>query len=466
MFINKENRNSSETAIMDGYGNRFSYGYLEELAKEYGAVIESRSLVIILCDFEIDTLAFYYCMLVNHIVPILVDAKLDTEMLGELMERYQPQYIWKPMESESAALLKKGKHILERLHDEAIAIHKDLALLLSTSGSTGSSKLVRLTYANLLGNVRAFAEYTELQKDDVTITTLPFFYCYGLSVIHTHWYVGAAVCITDWPMTSEKFWKLFRESRITNFATVPYHYEILDRINFAGQDYPELRFLMEGGGKLPEDKQSFWGNILNSRNIRFYIIYGQTEGTSMLSGIPYRRVSEKLGSVGLAFTGSTAEINQADEIGVGELVFYGDSVSMGYAEKAEDLTKGDENKGILYTGDLACIDAEGYIYLKGRKKRFVKMLGVRISLDEMENIIRLNFPGWNIVCAGEDNHIAIFYENEINENKLIRFCENKFLIRKKMIEVKRIKEIPRNPYGKVKYSEIQNAKADIKSGNV
>lgn len=454
MFLNKENIDLSKMAIKDAYGNAFTYFDLEKLAEDYAKVVKSRSLVMILCDHEIDTVAFYYCMLVNHTVPILVDAYLSEEILRELIRRYHPHYIWKSMYKGDEVILKKEKHVLMKMYDEEISMHQDLALLLTTSGTTGSSKLVRISYDNLLSNARASSEHVMLRQDDATITTLPFYYCYGLAVMHFHWYMGATVYVTDWPITSEKFWVFFKESKITNFAVVPYHLEILTRIEFIKQDYQAFRFLMVGGGKLPEEIQSSFGKMLKNKGIRFYILYGQTEGTSILSGIPYEKALEKIGSVGLALTGFTAEIGHIDEHSVGELVFYGNSVSMGYAEKIEDLAKGDENNGILYTGDLAYMDEKGYIYLKGRKKRFVKILGIRISLDEMENIIRRYYPEENIVCAGSDNHIVLFHESMLDEKELIKFCEKKFSIRKKMIEAKMIEKIPRNSYGKVKYSVL------------
>lgn len=454
MFLNKKNINLSAIAIKDAYGNALSYFELEKLAEEYEKIIKSRSLVMILCDYEIDTIAFYYCMLVNQTVPILVDAHLKEEMLEQLIRRYNPQYIWKSTNTGHKIAVKHRNHVLLKRHDEMIDMHQDLALLLTTSGSTGSSKLVRISYDNLLSNARTCSEHVMLREDDATITTLPFYYCYGLSVIHFHWYMGATVYVTDWPMTSEKFWKFFKQSGITNFATVPYHFEIMNKIGFIKKDYPSLRFLMEGGGKLQGEQQNFWGKILKDKNIRFYILYGQTEGTAILSGIPYKKALEKMGSIGLALTGYTSEIDHADENGVGELIFRGDSVSMGYAEKKEDLARGDENNGILYTGDLAYVDEEGYIYLKGRKKRFVKILGARVSLDEMENIIQRYYPQYSIVCAGGDNHIVLFYEDEVDEKELIRFCEKKFLIKRKMVEAKKIDKIPRNSYGKVKYSEL------------
>lgn len=454
MFLNRDDINVSATAIKDAYGNEFSYEYLGNLAEEYKAVMKGRTLVMILCDYEMDTVAFYYCMLANHIVPILVDAQLDTEMIEQLAERYKPQYIWKPVDGKSKIVLKRGGHMLIETNNETPDLHDDLALLLTTSGSTGSPKLVRLSYNNVYSNAQNGAKHLQVQADDITITTLPFYYCYGLSIMHIHWHMGAAVCITKQPITSSQFWSFLKESKATNFVTVPYHYEILGRINFIEQDYPALRFITEGGGKLSKELQSSYGKALADKNIRFYILYGQTEGTALLSGIPYDKVLDRLESVGTAFPATKAEVRSANEDSIGELVFQGQSVSMGYAEKEEDLIKGDENQGVLYTGDLAYMDEEGYIYLKGRKKRFVKILGARVSLDEMENIIRMRYTEAEIVCSGCDNHIILYYEREIDEKELIRFCEIKFRIKKSMIELKKVSNIPRNSSGKVLYSKL------------
>lgn len=454
MFLNRDGINISKIAIKDAYGNEFSYSYLEKLAEEYRRFIKPRSLVMILCDYEMDTVAFYYCMLANQAVPMLLDVRLDAGMQRRLVQQYQPQYIWKPADGKCRALLQKGRHILAEGNSRGVGMHSDLALLLSTSGSTGSPKFVRLSYDNLIANAKAISAHVGLRTDDTAITTLPFHYCYGLSVMHTHWYMGAAVCVTEWPLTSEKFWDFLEKSKATNFAAVPYQYEILNRIGFANREFHSLRFVTQGGGKLSEKLQDFYGRMMMGKGIRFYILYGQTEGTTVLSGIPCDRVLEKRGSVGIALSGIRAEILPAKEGGAGELVFYGSSVSMGYAEDINDLIKGDENRGILYTGDLAYMDEEQYIYLNGRKRRFVKMLGNRISMDELENILCMRYPGREIVCSGVDNHIIIFYKGEIDEKALITYCEKKCQIKKNMIEVKRLEKIPRNSYGKVIYSEL------------
>ena len=462
MFLRDTSDILDRIAIVDSNETQLTYGQLENMTVEYNRIIPTRSLVMILCDYQIDTVSFYYCQMNSHVVPILVDPKLEEELLCCLIETYEPEYIWcSPKMVDVLLRFRKSyvyqteQHIIIKTKYESFEFDPELALLMTTSGSTGSSKMVCMSYENLRVNMSDFVRRIELQMDDRAITTLPMFYCYGLSILHMHWLVGATIYITDDSLLNVRFWEFFEKSKITNFPGVPYVYDILLQIGFFDKNYPSLRFLTQAGAKLSEDKQIYIAKKLMEKNIRFYLVYGQTEATTYISVLDYRKALDKLGSVGTALSSLAVFIREPKKDGIGELVCKGKSVSQGYAEKKEDLLECKRNYEVLETGDLAYIDGDGDIFLKGRSKRFVKILGARISLDEMEQILNQHYSENEFVCVGIDNHVKICYMgNKLMERDVITFCVKKFNLKKSMLECKKVDSFLRTSTGKLQYQSL------------
>lgn len=461
MFLRDTSDILARVAIEDAFGNKLTYGELEALSKEYEMIVPKRSLVMILCDYAIETIAFYYCQMNNHVVPMLVDKKLETELLFNLINTYEPKFIWCPDERmellsglKAKVIMRKGEHALIRLPFELHKTFSELALLLTTSGSTGSLKLVRLSYENLRCNSKAFATTIGLNENDRGITTMPMHYCFGLSVLHMHWMLGACMYITDYSMINKKFWEFFEKSKITNLFGVPYTFEILTQINFWNMKNDSVRLMLQGGGKLSENQQATLGKKLREMNKQFYTGYGQTEATTCISILSYKKVEEKLGSIGQALPGIDISIKNPDNKGEGELVCKGKSVCLGYAVSKSDLANGDDNQGCLHTGDVVQIDEDGDIFIKGRKSRFVKVLGARISLDELETILCNHFLQTQVACVGKDNEIRIYYTQSGMEKEILKFCREMFSIPRKMIECHFIEELPYTSNGKIKYADL------------
>lgn len=462
MFLRDTSDILNRTAIIDAFGNQFTYGELETLSLEYKKFIPERSLVMILCDYSVETVAFYYCQMTNHVVPILVDKNLDNELLLRLIKTYEPQFIWcwhgimsiLP-EQLPDIVIQREAHVLIHMSFERCNINPKLALLLTTSGSTGSSKLVRLSYKNLRSNSEAFAASIGLHKNDRGITTMPMHYCFGLSVLHMHWIYGACIYITEYSMINIKFWNFFEDSNITNFFGVPYTFDMLKQIDFLEKEYNSLRFLLLGGGKLSNELQIEFGKKLREKNIKFYIGYGQTEATTCISTLSYKKVEEKLGSIGRPLSGINISVENPNEKDEGELVCTSQSVSLGYAVDKRDLARGDDNAGCLYTGDIVYVDEEGDIFIKGRKSRFVKILGARVSLDELETILMECFTNVQFACVGKDNKIRIYYSKKGIEKDILQFCKKKISIPRKMVECYFINELPYLSNGKVNYKDLE-----------
>jgi acyl-coenzyme A synthetase/AMP-(fatty) acid ligase len=337
-------------------------------------------------------------------------------------------------------------------------LNDDLALLLTTSGSTGSPKLVRISYDNLEANANSIAEYLSIDKNERPITALPMSYTFGLSIINSHLIKGAAILLTSKSLMEKEFWTFLKEEKATSLSGVPYTFEMLKKLRFFNMNLEHLKTMTQAGGKMNDELNHKFSEFCNKSGINFFVMYGQTEATARMSYLPAKYSLSKLGSMGIAIpggrfylvddNGETIVENEA----VGELVYEGKNVSMGYAISREDLIRGDENNRVLITGDLAKRDAEGFYYIVGRKKRFIKLFGNRINLDETERLIK-NITA-NVACAGLDDKMVIYITDEELISKVKTFVVEKTKINQKAFKVTLIDSIPKNSSGKTIYSEL------------
>ena len=444
------------------YADRsYSYKEMLEVGDSICQEVGERSLVFCLCANRVESLFAYIGFLRGRVVPVLLDADIPVEQLQKLMERYQPTHVWAPETREDLANSLDafygygGYALFETETSVHHQLHEELALLLTTSGSTGSPKLVRLTYKNLMANASSIIDYLEIDETDKPITTLPMNYSYGLSIINSHLLKGATLILTDRSIVQKEFWELCRAEQATTFGGVPFHYEMLKRLKFETYDLPSLKKLTQAGGKLDSKLVQHFATVCAEKGIQFFIMYGQTEATARMSYLPDQMHAKKEGSIGIAIPGGTLTLR--DEFGndikdanvTGELVYQGDNVSFGYATSLADLSKGDDNQGVLRTGDMAYRDEDGYFFIVGRIKRMIKLYGSRISLDEVEALLREH--GHDCVCAGEDDQLYVYtlQDDVARIQKLI-----KEQIKVKGVRVMQIDEIPRNAFGKIRYAAL------------
>lgn len=443
--------------------------YYEELAKEnqrFKEVLGKRCLVFVLCSNTIGSLAGYTGCLNSGSVPLLLARNLDEELLANLIDIYQPDYLWVPedmvlgLEHLSVKYEAFGYALLETEYKKGYPLYEELCLLLTTSGSTGSPKLVRQSYKNVLSNAQSIVQYLELNETERPITTLPMNYTYGLSIINSHLLVGATMLLTDKGLMQKDFWMFFKEQGATSFGGVPYTYEMLEKLRFFRMALPSLRTMTQAGGKLqPELHKKFAEYALENRK-RFYVMYGQAEATARMAYLPYEKSLERYGSMGIAIPGGTFSIIDADgkEIHepdtVGELVYEGPNVTLGYGECREDLAKGDERHGRLETGDMAKRDPDGYYYIVGRKKRFLKIFGNRVNLDEIDRLVKTRFGTIDCVSSGRDDEMYFFVTEESLQEEIRKFLSHKTGLNHSAFRVKVIPKIPRNDSGKVLYQEL------------
>ena len=438
---------SASTAVEQPDGSRLSYSELAEKANRFAEMIPGdRSLVFLLVGNDLDSLTAYLGCLRSGHVPLLLAANTNAELLQLLEETYSPNVVWSRNDGFRVR------------HNSRMELNPELALLLSTSGSTGSPKLVRLSAQNINSNAESIAEYLHLKSDEKAITLLPMNYTYGLSVINSHLAVGATLLLTDYTVIQREFWDFFKKAGGTSLVGVPYTYQIYRRAGvFTKLELPTLRYMTQAGGKLPAEDVFKVATWAKEKGVRFYVMYGQTEATARMSYLPPEHTLEKSASVGIAIPGGRFAIedeehNEITESGKdGELIYYGPNVSLGYAEKQQDLALPDTNNGRLSTGDVARWDDDHYVYITGRLKRFIKMTGNRIGLDEVEKRLRLR--GLEAVCGGKDDLLAVALTSG-DPAASVQIISDEFKIHYSMIKAIVVSEIPRNDSGKIQYTKL------------
>lgn len=345
----KENKDYKDNIlVISDDGQRISYGELSEYATEIAKIIPKRSLVFLYTNNRVGSLLGYLSFLRDEIVPVMVNGQIDDELAQNLLECYKPQYIYISNEdvekyrSFECVYQAYGYSVLKTNYDVEYELNDELALLLTTSGSTGSPKLVRQSYKNIAANANSIAEYLELDSTERPITTLPMNYTYGVSILNSHVLVGATILLTDKSLMQKEFWTFFKEEKATSFGGVPYNYEILEKLRFFRMDLPSLRTMTQAGGKLSPELHKKFAEYANETGKHFVVMYGQCEATARMSYLPYERSLEKYGSMGIAIPGGKFSLIDVDgnvinepEV-TGELVYEGPNVTLGYAECGED----------------------------------------------------------------------------------------------------------------------------------
>lgn len=458
---------ANNTALIDEYNNRLTYSELCTEANKLISAVAHRCLVFSLCTNSIGSVIGYAAFINSgKAVPVQLSDHLDTALLHNLLETYQPAYIWVPdghvnLFEDHCVYETHGYSLLKTNYTTEYPLYSDLALLITTSGSTGSPKFVRQSYENLLSNATSIAEYLKLDSTERPITTLPMNYVYGLSIINSHFLVGATLLLTDKGLMQKEFWEFFKSAEATSFGGVPYTYEMLDKLRFYRMKLPSLRIMTQAGGKITPELHERFALYAAENNKKFVVMYGAAEATSRMGYLPPERAVEKKGSMGIPIPGGSYAL--IDENGheiktpftTGELVYTGKNVTLGYAEKGEDLALGDERHGRLETGDMAQFDNDGFYYVVGRKKRFLKIYGNRVNLDEVDRLIKGHF-NIEVASAGVDDHLYIFLTTPDKDKaaQVKSFIVGKTGLNQVAFKVIAIDEIPKNDSGKTLYKEL------------
>jgi acyl-coenzyme A synthetase/AMP-(fatty) acid ligase len=465
MYLNIDKKEKDSIAIICDTCEKLSYGQLCEIVNDFGKNCPQRTLVFILAENTLGTLLSYIVSLSNRLVPLLVSANMDSLLLQDLIRNYQPEYLWLPEDLVSTfgypVQYRLANYCLVETDLSPFPLNEELSMLLPTSGSTGSSKLVRHSYRNLEANAQNVAELFNISSQDRAITSLPIYYTMGLSVINSHLYAGATLLLTNRGLLETEFWTFLKEQKATIFTGVPYSYELLSKLRFFKMNLPDLKTITQGGGRMDDELFRQCAEYAKKNDKKFIATYGQTEGTARMAYLPTDLAMEKTGSIGIAVP--HGELYMVDEHRetitraevCGQMVFKGENVTLGYACCGNDLQKGDENNGVLYTGDLARCDIDGCYYIVGRMGRFLKLFGLREGLDECEHIIRSTLS-IDCACVGNDACMSVYITDAQQLETVKMLLEERTKIIGSAFKVEVIKKIPKNEFGKIVYSQLNN----------
>ncbi|HMJ03496.1 MAG TPA: non-ribosomal peptide synthetase, partial [Conexibacter sp.] len=414
-------------------------GRVEEDARRLGT---ERRLVVVAGANGIDPIVTYLAALsAGH--PVLL---ATAEHVEPLAAAYDADVVVAPEDG--------AWRFEERRDGSAHDLHPELALLLSTSGSTGSPKLVRLSHENVQANAESIAEYLQIGPADRAATTLPMHYSYGLSVVNSHLQAGATLVLTDLSVVDGCFWDLVRREQATSFAGVPYTFELLDRVGFADMDLPHLRYVTQAGGRMAPDRVVRWATAGRERGWDLFVMYGATEATARMSYLPPDLTIAHPQTIGVAIPGGSFSLEplpECDDHEAGELVYSGPNVMLGYAEAPAELALG-PTVDVLRTGDVARRTPDGLYEIVGRRSRFVKVVGLRIDLGRAEQLLSAHgLPVW---CAGVDDTLVIAFEDEGDAEELRRLAARQLGLPPRAVHAFRVPELPRLPSGKPDYRAI------------
>ncbi len=372
-----------------------------------------------------------------------------------LIAAYQPHYIIK-CDAENCDVTV--------FNDTPYDIAPDLALLLSTSGSTGSKKFVKISAAAIQHNTTAINAYLENTQKDRAITSLKLHYSYGLSVLNTILDVGGSIVLNNSGAFTAAFWEALNSYNVTCFSGVPHHFTTFEKLGLKWADYKGLRYVTQAGGKLSAALIKKQAKQCAESDIKFFVMYGQTEAAPRISYVPPTDVQDNADCIGRAINGGALHLLDdageviADEGVAGELVYTGENIMSGYALSYADLGMLEDIK-TLRTGDLALRNGAGYYKIVGRKSRFVKPLGVRINLDDIERHLHVQHN--DVYVVGNDRTILIAHTHDADRQIDLGALAQKYNLPVAFFMCKALQSVPLLENGKTDYKELEkNISAD------
>ncbi len=433
-------------ALVSEDGEQLSYTELARRADAFAARLgaERRLVVLGVRNDVASIVAYLGCLRGGHPVLLLEAGELSEQ----IVERFRPDARWDALSGA-----------LDLVDPPRGGLHADLAVLLSTSGSTGSPKLVRLSSANIAGNAASIRHYLDIGADERAITTLPFHYSYGLSVLNSHLMAGASLVLTDLSVTHPDFERLLAKTRPTSLAGVPYTHELLLRSGVVHRLPDSVRTLTQAGGRLAPERVREMAAIGHRRGFRFVPMYGQTEATARMAWLSPELVEAHADCIGRPIPGGRFELVDGDGRAIaasgvsGELVYSGPNVMMGYGHARDDLGKGAELAS-LNTGDIAERTVDGLYRIVGRASRFAKIAGLRIGFDDVEALCRAD--GIEAVATGSDRLLVVQVADGVDPARVAGLVSARAHVPEAVVAVVH-GEVPRLPNGKVDYGAIRCA---------
>lgn len=380
----------------------------------------------------------------GHVVALLPPGQ--PALIDSFCHNYNPETVCR--------LLEGRWRTASDTHMRSEPLHPDLALLLSTSGSTGVSKSVRLSAGGLEANARAIATYLDLSESDRGLLMLPIHYSYGLSVLNSHLAVGASLFVPRHSVLDAGFVEDLAGHCVTNIAGVPFSYDLFERIEMRSRPLPDLRFMTVAGGRLSPELVTRYRAHMQGR---FFVMYGQTEATARIAYVPPERLAGHEDCIGVAVPGGRLSLLGEDgcEIAgqgkLGELVYSGPNIMMGYADERADLAAGHLIEQ-LKTGDVAERVEHDMYRIVGRLKRFSKIAGLRIAHDAIEQTLERD--GLDVAVTGTDSKLTVFFTDEMGEEAVQARLAAASGLSLLHVSAHRVDVLPRTTSGKINYAAL------------
>jgi acyl-CoA synthetase (AMP-forming)/AMP-acid ligase II len=454
---------TDRTALIDGAsGEQWTYQRLcDEVRIRQKALSTARkSLVFHFCYNDADSVAWYLSAIEAGQAIGLFPGSLDASLRDRLFAAFDPDFVMCREHPGTGYAATSSVNLWRRAEEREYADLPDgLCLLLSTSGSTGSPKLVRLSRSSVEANARSIQQALELTPADRPVAHLPLSYSYGLSIVNSHLLVAACIVLTGESLISESFWKMVKEHRVNSFSGVPYTYQMLRRLDIDRLPAESIVTMTQAGGKLDDQSILHFHKKMEARGGRFWVMYGQTEAVARIAILPASKLPELAGSAGKAIPLGSLSIDtdggETTEPSVpGELIYRGPNVMWGYALSREDLAKGDELQGVLATGDRARLDGAGYVYILGRSKRDAKIFGLRINMDDLETLLKVNGPT-AVVNGGNKLIVYCEFGDDVELKQLQASTCLQLKLHGSSMEFRRIGKLPTTASGKIDYSQLE-----------
>lgn len=448
-FIHYFKKNKNLIAIEEN-SKKIKY---QDFINFYKKKIKFKNKIVLIFNQNIfDTVFLYSSLIISNNIIILSEYEKNKKNFDLIFSKYNFDILILPKGTFKNFNL-KGKKIFKFNQTECYHLENtkkkinynfENKLLLSTSGSTGSPKMVRLSERNLISNALSICSYLNISKKSIATTTLPISYSYGLSIINSHFVKGGKIIINRFKIIEKQFWKTLNKKKVSSLSFIPYQYDVLKKYNFFNQKLKYIKYMTCAGGMLHLGTINFIREYIKKK-ISFFIMYGQTEASPRMS---YYKLNSKVKSnncIGQPIKYGKLWISNKNKKGIGEICYRGPNVCLGYANSNKDLIKSDINKSYLKTGDLGFYNSNNkFFYITGRIKRIAKIRGLRISLDDIE--AKFNNKNRKINCNFQQNKINIYFENLKNKTIIKKFLVNNLnlssndfcFIKKKIINRKKL----------------------------
>lgn len=475
-YVFESSKDLDKTAVI--YEKEYSYKHIYNKVLDIAFMLKNKGLskedsVLLISENSSFFIESYFGIIKNGTVCVPINPNFSIEHIKYILNSLNIKHIFiqKKIVGKVKQILDKNITIydeesIENLQRSVIDIQsdniskEDVAVILFTSGSMSKPKGVMITHKNLISNTDSIIKYLKLVETDRMEVVLPFYYCYGTSLLHTHFRVGGSLVINNKFMFPETVLKDINNYKCTGFAGVPSTFQILLKMSdIKNTKFPSLRYITQAGGRMANIFIEQLIDILEDVDI--YIMYGQTEATARLSYLPPKFIKSKMGSIGKGIPGTELKVINKQGLPVkpgelGEIVASGKNIMKGYFNDEEETEKVLKN-GCLYTGDLAIVDKDGYIYIVDREKNIIKSGGNRISPKEIEDVILEIDNVIECIVIGVDDEIlgeavkafVVLKEDTMTDREIINYCKDKLPKYKMPKYVRILKKFPKNSSGKV-----------------